>query len=234
MHILSTFHEPVSELVDIYNKNLSKKQYQQSIIDKLSINAEQLEEIPLELELGTFPRKQLKNDNMNKPAQQISYQQNMRGVDQFDQHASYNSIDIKSKYPYMRVVLHLIEVAINNAYIIFSHHANENSKKKYSERLIFRKQVCRSLVDALRDQNGFVNSQRSQPLEEEPEKESFNSVSLLLILILAALAGKIAPSTKSVSKRPSIGAQGVSYTTVRAAMLRLIRKLNASIRKNRL
>ena len=169
---------------------------------------------------------------MSKPAQQVSYQQNMRGVDQFDQHASYNSIDIKSKYPYMRIVLHLIEVAINNVYIIFSQHANENSKKKYSERLVFRKQVCRSLVDALRDQNGFVNSQRSQPLEEEPEKESFNSVSLLLILILVDLAGKIALRRENVNKRPNIGAQGVSYTTVRAAMLRLIRKLNASTRKN--
>ncbi len=78
----------------------------------------------MEEEFGRKPRKQIKNDKETKPVSLIEYNFNLRGVDSFDQHASYNQIDIRSKYPYTRIVLDLLEVVVNNAYLIFIAHAN--------------------------------------------------------------------------------------------------------------
>jgi hypothetical protein len=113
------------------------------------------EDAPLDKELGTLPRKALKNDKQHQSTSQIDYNMHMGGVDRFDQKASYNSIDLKSKLPYMRVVMHLLEVAINNSFLIFMNSASIANKKKFSTALLFRKEVAAQLVSDLRKQNGY-------------------------------------------------------------------------------
>ncbi len=94
---------------------------------------------PLDKEFGTLPRKALKNDKQHQSTSQIDYNRHMRGVNRVDQKASYNSIDLKRKLPQMRVVMQLLEVAMNNSFLIFMNSASVANKKKFSISLLFRK-----------------------------------------------------------------------------------------------
>ena len=80
--------------------------------------------------------------------------------------ASYNKIDVKSKFPYMRVVMHLLEVIINNSFIIFQKKVDKATFKRYQNMLDFRKEIAEQLISDLRSKNGYSSSKREKSIRK--------------------------------------------------------------------
>jgi len=72
-----------------------------------------------------------------------------RGVDRFDQLISYYTIDHKSVKWYLRIVLHLISVAMYNSFILYS--KSKGKKTHYGTYLQFEQSVIESLVAEMRN-----------------------------------------------------------------------------------
>ena len=78
-----------------------------------------------------------------------TYSMYSRGVDRFDQLISYYTIDHKSVKWYLRIVLHLISVAMYNSFILYS--KSKGKKAHYGTYLQFEQSVIESLVAEMRN-----------------------------------------------------------------------------------
>jgi hypothetical protein len=91
----------------------------------------------------TLPRLNRRGAQVNKPDLILDYNQHMGGVDRVDQILSYYSPLRKSIKWYRKVVFHIFDLCIGNAYHIYKHLGGRNPQ------LWFRKQVIRGLVSAV-------------------------------------------------------------------------------------
>jgi hypothetical protein len=64
----------------------------------------------------------------------------MRGVDIFDQNSNYYIPRLRSRKWYVRVFFHLIEVAINNSFILYENFLKQNAINCPS-RMEYRKNI---------------------------------------------------------------------------------------------
>ena len=74
------------------------------------------------------------------------YAKNARGVDHFDQMISYYEIKHRSRKWYLRLVLHFLQLAAHNSFILF--RKVKNPKKEYLE---FLREIIRSLISKMRE-----------------------------------------------------------------------------------
>ena len=75
------------------------------------------------------------------------YNKYMGGVDIFDQHAQYYNFGRKSKRWYRRVIWYLVEIAINNSYIIEGHFEDHSHRGHRARSLLqFRKELAEQLL----------------------------------------------------------------------------------------
>jgi hypothetical protein len=91
----------------------------------------------------TLPRLNRRGAQVNKQDLILDYNQHMGGVDRVDQILSYYSPLRKSIKWYRKVVFHIFDLCIGNAYHIYKHLGGRNPQ------LWFRKQVIRGLVSAV-------------------------------------------------------------------------------------
>ena len=90
--------------------------------------------------------------NKGQVIQQISdYANSAKVIGHFDQMASYYSPIIWFKKWYLTIILHLLEVALHNSYILFP-----VSQGKIMTFLEFRKSIIRSLVSDVREKKEIL------------------------------------------------------------------------------
>ena len=72
-----------------------------------------------------------------------AYNKWMGGVDRTNQRSRYYSLDHRCSRPWMRIFLHLFDVTISNAYILYKHNCRSSSTSKVKTALEF----CEELVE---------------------------------------------------------------------------------------
>jgi len=84
------------------------------------------------------------------------YARNSRGVDVFDQVISYYTVDHKSVKWYMRIVLHLLSVIINNSFILYC--KAKKTLSKCSNQLEFRISIIKALISEMRKRKNIIET----------------------------------------------------------------------------
>ena len=102
------------------------------------------------------------NITLTYPKNVQIYSQNSRGVDHLDQMISYYSPDLRSKKWYTQILLHLIEIAIHNSFILYT--MTKNQKLTYLE---FRKSIIKSLLLGMRIKKKFYLHLRKQRFKKQ-------------------------------------------------------------------
>ena len=82
----------------------------------------------------------------------------MGGVDQTNQKSWYYSLDHKYSRPWMKTFLHLFDVTISNAYILYKHNCRSSSTSKVKIALEFREEL---VEDCLENFNSRKQKRRS-------------------------------------------------------------------------
>ena len=90
MYVVSNFHKPQDQTV---SRNRTKE----------------------EIKNGKEPGKK----EIDIPKAVSDYNKYMRGVDIFDQNCSYYIPRLRSRKWYIRVFFHLLEIAINNSFVLY-------------------------------------------------------------------------------------------------------------------
>lgn len=96
---------------------------------------------------------ELFREKVKIPVAISEYNMYMRGVDRFDQIASYYCIKLKSYTWYMKILFHFMEIAMANSYILYKTIC-EKRNLKFISRLSFRKSVIESLLRDFRMKKG--------------------------------------------------------------------------------
>lgn len=78
-----------------------------------------------------------------KPKEVVRYNQHMSGIDRADQMISYYSSPRKSIRWYKKVLFHMLDVAVWNAFYLFKKYVKNNSKFEYIE---YRDKLIRKLL----------------------------------------------------------------------------------------
>jgi len=88
-------------------------------------------------------------ETVTMPKVIADYTQYSKGVDLFDQLASYYNVPHRSRRWYIKIIYHMLEIALVNSFVIFKKATN-----KYPSFLEFRKSIARGLVaDARKEKN---------------------------------------------------------------------------------
>lgn len=134
--LLSNYHG--TDIVEV-TRRIRKK----DLVKLKEEKEEEKEEDPCDGEASCF------TEIVSIPSSIADYNLFMRGVDLFDQKASYYSIQIRSKRWYLKILFHLIDIALINAHIIYT-ETYRRSNEKALDQIEFRKEVVRDLVSRLR------------------------------------------------------------------------------------
>jgi hypothetical protein len=127
-------------------------------------------------------------ETVQKPIAIRDYNQHMRGVDLFDQIATYNSFLHKSKRWQIRIFCHFIEIVVSNAYILYCNVFEKANQKPTLDRYAFRLEIIRGLIENHRNQKylpsfpllktkkifPYVLKKRDCQLEKYSQKERKN------------------------------------------------------------
>ena len=90
------------------------------------------------------------------PENITTYSKNARGIDKFDQIISYYTVDHKSVKWYLRIILHLLSVAIHNSFILYSNA--KGKKSRFTNYLDFEKSIINSLLEGMRQRKNASKS----------------------------------------------------------------------------
>jgi len=105
--------------------------------------------------------KEKKYIEVPRPAAIKGYNQNMGGVDLHDMLVELYRIDIRPKRYYIRIIFHLIDMCIVNAWLIYRRHCRQKNVKHITL-LNFRAQIGHGLLKA----NKTIKRKRGRPSEE--------------------------------------------------------------------
>lgn len=165
--VISNFHGVEQSLV---TRNLRKKDKQ-----KLEKEIEQKKKNNKTNSGLTF------KEEVNIPISIKDYNNNMAGVDLFDQKASYYGIQLSSRRWYMKIFFHFLEIAVINSYIIYTKICQDKDKKPMSH-LLFRKEIIRELVYDLRESLKVPSTEKKKSNKRKSEEvlkiENFSSCKL--------------------------------------------------------
>ena len=76
-----------------------------------------------------------------------AYNKWMGGVDRTNQRSRYYSLDHRCSRPWMRIFLHLFDVTISNAYILYKHNCRSSSTSKVKTALEFREELVEDCLE---------------------------------------------------------------------------------------
>ena len=138
VYMLSNHHATDSVAVE---RNIGKKE-----IDKRKKRGEVIENYREEVQI---------------PRAIADYTMHMRGVDLFDQKASYYSTLLSSKRWYIKIFYHLLDIAVINSYILYQKTMLKAQKKPLSH-IEYRKEVARGLMRPLRVSLGLKTTKKKE------------------------------------------------------------------------
>lgn len=87
----------------------------------------------------------------------------MRGVDLMDMLVELYRIDIRVKRFYVRIVFHLIDVAVVNSWLLYRRHLKQKNKVKYITLVDFKAKIGHGLLQSQKS----VERKRGRPLSQE-------------------------------------------------------------------
>lgn len=91
--------------------------------------------------------KDKKHIQVDRPAIVKEYNEHMGGVDLMDMLVELYRIDIKAKRYYLRIIFHLIDIAVVNSWLLYRRHCSIK-KTKYIPLLDFRSQIALALIQS--------------------------------------------------------------------------------------
>jgi len=91
--------------------------------------------------------KDKKHIQVDRPAIVKEYKEHMGGVDLMDMLVELYIIDIKAKRYYLRIIFHLIDIAVVNSWLLYRRQCSVK-KTKYIPLLDFRSQIALALIQS--------------------------------------------------------------------------------------
>lgn len=121
---------------------------------------------------GPFPVEQVKRwsvaektkINVPRPASISEYNAYMGGIDLHDMLVEFYRVDIRVRRFYLRIIYHLLDMCVVNAWLLYRRHCKQLNIKKYLSLLKFKSEIAHALL-----QSGINKSnKRGRPLSNTP------------------------------------------------------------------
>lgn len=108
-------------------------------------------------------------ENVFIPSAIADFTMNMRGVDKFDQFTSYYAFTHKTKRWYIRIAIHLLELALANTYVLYK-KSLDNSKAISQHN--FRLSAIKELITPWRNQKRLLSTEEKLLKRKNPDDEN--------------------------------------------------------------